>query len=589
MPKLKKSNQLHAMLTNGELPLDHRLELLKGLVNNNGAENKAILASLLEGAGPDLEDVHAQKVNELNALIREMMEGPLRNGVFIGLCDNNGSPVRQALVVLDDGTQVYTAVPDAMLAGELRTGDRVILEGKGRALLKRAATFKVGEVVNLERWVDERHIEVKGRGDERAVLIASAILMDKAKSEQATPGMSVIINPKQTMAFDVLPSPDGLAHYRYLAKAPVPDVVVERDIGAPPKCIEELSSLIRAELLNPDARRRYHLPRCVMKLLAGVSGSGKTLALQAIWRRMYEIMSEVTGVPMDQLPPRVFRLRMSEVLSKWLGDSDKKLDRFFTEVEQLADEPFVAPDGRTWKLPVLAIMEEIDGLARARGHDPIYDRILTTALQRLDSTREDLRARFIIFIGTTNEPQSVDRAFLRRIGGTVEHFGRLNRKGAFVAVLQKHIHRLPLFSNNGHLPAELQRKMIADVTGWLFSPNGADRGVVELMYAGATTPQVRYRRDFLTGALIDRAVRQAAEETCRNETHEGGAPGLKFETLVRAFDEQIRSVVDQLTEHNAREYTDVPDGVRVASVRRIAQPAQLPIELERVRNHVAAA
>jgi ATP-dependent 26S proteasome regulatory subunit len=581
MPKLKKSNQLHTMLTNPELPLDHRLELLKGLVNNNGAENKVILASLLDGAGPDPEDLHAQKINDLNALIREMMEGPLRNAVFIGICEANGSPVRQALVVLDDGTQVYTAVPDAMLAGSLRTGDRVILEGKGRALLKRAETFKVGEVVNLERWVDERHIEVKGRGDERAVLLASAILMDKARTEHATPGMSVIVNPKQGMAFDVLPSPDGLAHYRYLAKVPVPDVVVERDIGAPPRCIEELSSLIRAELVNPDVRRRYNLPRCVMKLLAGVSGSGKTLALQAIWRRMYEIMSEVTGVLMDQLPPRVFRLRMSEVLSKWLGDSDKKLDRFFTEVEQLADEPFVGPDGRTWRLPVLAIMEEIDGLARARGHDPIYDRILTTALQRLDSTREDLRARFIIFIGTTNEPQSVDRAFLRRIGGTVEQFSRLNRKAAFVAVLQKHIHRLPLFSNNGHLPVELQRKMISDVTGWLFSPNGSDRGVVELTYAGSTTPQVRYRRDFLTGALIDRAVRQAAEETCKAETLEGGAPGLKFETLVRAFDEQIRSVIEQLTEHNAREYTDVPDGVRVASVRRVAQPAIAPTELQR--------
>jgi SpoVK/Ycf46/Vps4 family AAA+-type ATPase len=436
--------------------------------------------------------------------------------------------------------------------------------------------------VNLERWVDDRHIEVKGRGDERAVLLASAVLMDKARTEQAKPGMSIVINSKQAMAFDVLPSPDGLSNYRYLVKAPVPDVVVARDIGAPPRCIEELSALIRAELTNPDARRRYQLPRCVMKLLAGVSGSGKTLAVQAVWRRMYEIMSEVTGVPIEQLPPRVFRLRMSQVLSMWLGESDKNLDRFFSEVEQLADEPFVAPDGRTWRLPVLAIMEEIDGLARARGQDSIHDRILTVALQRLDSTLAEVRGRFIIYLATTNEPHSVDRAFLRRIGGTVEHFSRLNRKAAFVAVFQKHIHRLPLFSNNGHAPAELQRKMISDVTAWLFSPNLAGRdGLVELTYAGSTTPQVRYRRDFLTGALVERAVRQAAEETCQDEMLEGGAPGVKLEALERAFDGQIRSVVEQLTEHNAREYTDVPEGVRVATVRRIAQPVQLPIELQR--------
>lgn len=580
MPKPKKSNQLHSMLINPGVPLEHRLELLKGLANNNGAENKEILASLLEGVGLDLEDLHTQKINELNALIREMMEGPLRNAVFIGLCDANGSPVKKALVVLDDGAMVYTAVPDAMLAGQLRTGDRVILEGKGRALLKRAETFKVGEVVTLERWVDERHIEVKGRADERAVLLASAILVDKAKSEEATPGMKIVINSKQAMAFDVLPAQDGLSHYRYLARTPVPDVVVERDIGAPPRCIGELSTFIRQELTNPDARRRYRLPCCLMKLLAGVSGSGKTLAVQAIWRRMYEIMSEVTGVPMDQLPPRVFRLRMSEVLNKWLGDSDKNLDRFFTEVEQMADEPFVAPDGRKWKLPVLAVLEEVDSFALARGQDSIHDRIFSVALQRLDSTLAAVSERFIVYLGTTNVPQSLDRAILRRFG-SVEYFNRLNRKAAFVAVLQKHIHGVPLFSNNGHLPAELQRSLIGEVAAWLFSLNGSDRGVVELMYAGSTTPQVRYRRDFLTGALIDRAVRQATEETCRIESLEGGAAGLKTETLVRAFDEQIRSVVDQLTEHNAREYTDVPDGVRVASVRRIAQPAQLPVELQR--------
>jgi ATP-dependent 26S proteasome regulatory subunit len=581
MPKPKPTNHLLSMLTNAELPEDHRLELLRGVVNNHGAENRAILLALLNGATPNPEDMHAQKLQTLNELIRQMMEGPLRRAVFLNLCELNGSGVRRALVVLDDGTLAYTVVPDAMLAGSLRPGDGVVLEAKGRALLKRAETFKVGDVVTLERWVDERHIEVKGRGDERSVLLASARLMDKARAEQAGPGLSVIVNGKQAMAFDVLPAQDGLSHYRYLCQSPVPDVVVERDIGAPPRCIEELSSLIRAELLHPETRRRYHLPRCVTKLLAGASGSGKTLAVQAIWRLMYEIMSEVTGVPVEQLPPRVFRLRMSEVLSKWLGDNDRNLDRFFNEVEQMADEPFVAPDGRSWRLPVLALLEEIDGLARARGQEPVYDRILTVALQRLDSTLAAVRGRFIIYLGTTNEPQSVDRAFLRRIGGTVEHFTRLNRRAAFVAVLQKHVAGLPLFSTNGHLPVELQRKLIGEIAAWLFSPNGADRGVVELTYAGSTTPQVRYRRDFLTGALIDRAVRQAAEETCQRELLEGAAPGIKTETLVRAFDEQIHSVVEQLTEHNAREYTDVPDGVRVASVRRLALPGQSPFALQR--------
>jgi len=582
MPKPKKYNPIHLMLLDPDLAMEKRIELLQSVAANPAAENKAILGALLEGnAGQNTSDEFAQKLEELNQFIKQMMEGPLRNAVFLRHCQVNGSASRHALVVLDDGTQAYTTVPDAMLAGTLRAGDRVILDTKGRALLMRAEPSRTGEIATLERWVDEHHVEVNGRGDDRCVLFASQTILDKARAGQAAPGARLVINSKQATAFDVLPPVDGFSHYRYLVKSPAPDVIVERDIGAPAPCIERLASYLRIEMLDPESRRRYQLPRCSMTLLAGTSGSGKTLSVHAIWYRMYEIMSEATGVPVAQLPPRVCRLRLSEVLSKWLGQSDKNLDRFFTEVEQLADEPFVAPDGKRHQLPVLAIMEEIDGLARARGQDSIHDRILTGALERLDSTRPELRGRFIIFLGTTNEAHLLDRAFVRRIGGTIEHFPRLNRKGTFVAVLQKHLNRLPLFANNGCTPAELQRKMLADVAAWLFSLNGADRGLVELTYAGSATPQVRHRRDFLTPALVDRAVRQAAEETCRAESLGGGARGVKFESVVRALDEQIRSVVDQLTEHNAREYTDVPDGVRVATVRRLPRPSPSALELQR--------
>ena len=583
MPKPKKATPIQIMLQDASVPIDHRLELLAGLVNHSGEANKAILAALLESpGGDDAEEVHAQKARELSELMKQISEGPLRNAVFIQLVQTGASSVRHAQVVLDDGALAYTVVPDAELAASLRMGDRVILEGKGRALLQRAVDgIKIGEVVELERWADERHVVAAGRNGEKCVLLASQILADKFKAGQAAPGASLVINSRQAMAFDELSKPDGLAHFRFLVKDAPPDVIAARDIGAPPKVLEELKTLIRQEMMNPELRRRYRLPRCVMKLFAGVSGSGKTLAIHAIWRLMYEIMSEVTGTPVDQLPPRVFRLRISEVLSMWLGESDKNLDRFFAEVEQMADEPFTAADGKQYKLPVLVILEEIDGIARARGTDPIYDRILTTALQRLDPTRPELRKKFIIYIGTTNEAQHVDRAFLRRIGGETVQFSRLNKKAAFVAVLQKHLDALPLCSNNGHTPAELQRDIVADVAAWLFSPNGHDKGVVELTYAGSTTPQMRHRRDFLTGDLVRRAVTQAAEQSCKAEDRGEAGAGVSLETLIRAFDQQIRSVTEQINEHNVGNYTDVPDGVRVATLRRVPQPTLLPQELQR--------
>jgi len=125
------------------------------------------------------------------------------------------------------------------------------------------------------------------------------------------------------------------------------------------------------------------------------------------------------------------------------------------------------------------------------------------------------------------------------------------------------------------------RRFVQDLTAWLFSPNGADPGLVELTFAGSTTPVVKRRADFLTGALVDRAVQQAAAEACHAEYHGLGGPGVSLDQLMRAFHEQIHGIVSQLREHNVSSYTDLPDGVRVASLRRLQQPSHLPVEFHR--------
>jgi SpoVK/Ycf46/Vps4 family AAA+-type ATPase len=285
-------------------------------------------------------------------------------------------------------------------------------------------------------------------------------------------------------------------------------------------------------------------------------------------------------VPVEDLPPRVVRLRTSEVLSKWLGESDKQIDRFFDEVDQLCDELYTGADGQDHELPVLAICEECDGLARTRGEDAIYDRIQTTLLQRLDVTCQKLKNKLVIFLFTTNVAHVVDPAFLRRAGGTTERFGRLNRR-AFRAVLQKHLHNLPFASSNGHTQQQREQEVLSDLTGWLFSANGQERGLVELSVAGSTQPMVKHRRDFLTGALVDRAVQEAAAEACRAEQMGCDRPGLTPAALKTALDRQVRSIVEQLHPHNVANHLDLPDGVRVVGVRRLDQPPVLPAELER--------
>jgi SpoVK/Ycf46/Vps4 family AAA+-type ATPase len=322
---------------------------------------------------------------------------------------------------------------------------------------------------------------------------------------------------------------------------------------------------------QPEIRRKYRLPRCAMVLLCGVSGSGKTFSILGLWRRLYEIMSTITGEPIEKLPPRVMRLRESQFLSKWLGDSDKNLDRFFDEAEKLAGEPFVASDGTSYQLPVLAVLEEVDGLARSRGGEAVYDRILTTALQRLDTSRQELRDKLILFVATTNVVHQVDPAFLRRIGGRVERFGRLNRT-AFVSVLETHLRGRPLAGVNGGGPdaAEASRRaMMAEIATWLYGAREKDGGIVELTFAGSTTPEVKTRRDFMTASLVDRAVREAANEAGRCEAAGGSDPGLSASSIIDSLETQIEAIVEQLHVDNVANYVDLPDGVRVVNLLRI--------------------
>ncbi|HOX57299.1 MAG TPA: ATP-binding protein [Candidatus Paceibacterota bacterium] len=577
-------NPLLVMLADQSVPLPHRVLMLRELLQNTTPETEPLIGALFETLTAKSSDaVYKDKVRKLDAQLKEIREGPMRRATFIELAKINGDAVSQALVALDDGTLAYAVVVDEEPLKKLRRGDPVILDGKARVLVDRApGAVGVGDEARLERKIDDQRIEVTSRGEERLVVWAAAGLIDDVDAGKVTPGSAIVLGSRQTIGLAALPNQDRLANFRFLDKGPVPDVLVERDIGCPPKVIREVAEHIRQEMTQPELRRRFRLRPCLMKLLCGVSGSGKTLAVQAIHRLMYETMSDVTGVPIGQLPSRVFHLRQSQVLSKWLGESDKNVDCLFNEIEQLADQDYTAPDGRRFHLPVLVIIEEADGMSRARGQDAIYDRILTTFLQRLDPARARLRDRLVVFLATTNEPHIVDPAFLRRIGGSIEKFGRLNRQ-SFRAVLHKLMCGLPAAANNGSTQQEILQKHITDLTAWLFGPN-ADPGVVELTYAGSTTPVIKHRRDFLTGALIDRAVQEAATEAWRSAQEDPTSAGLTLAHLMRALNNQVLSVVGQLCEQNVGSYTDLPDGVRVASLRRIPQPTHLPIEFIRNPN-----
>jgi SpoVK/Ycf46/Vps4 family AAA+-type ATPase len=219
----------------------------------------------------------------------------------------------------------------------------------------------------------------------------------------------------------------------------------------------------------------------------------------------------------------------------------------------------------------MVIGEEIESLSRTRGENDgnsgIHDRIMTTLLQRLDPTvNKKLQDRLILFFFTSNVPQLVDPAFLRRAGGTVERFHRLDESG-FRAVLSKHVSDVPINIGGKKYATgdkNIETAFCDGISNWMYAD---DKPLVKLIFGNGTS-ESKYRKDFLTGALIDRAIQQSSDTACRRHRSEE-IPGITVEDVIESLNTQIRSIVDQLHNNNVYNYLDLPDHIRVGGVQKL--------------------
>jgi len=560
-----------------QMLLDEREEMTAVLENHKPSKFLAMITN------EDVDaETRARTFEKKTAQMTEMMEaleaGPLRLGRFVRMLETSVGGVRRAVIMLHDGAPAASPVPDAEMAASLRCGDGVLLDAQGRAVLYRDPSLPTtGEAGVLERRISEREVLVTSERDERRVMFAAQALIDGLEAGEVEPGATLLLSTQQGFAYDVLPDDDVLAHYRFLDRTPVPADV---RMGCPPEYVAEFVEHAEMVLRAPETIEDWRLHMSRFALLEGVTGAGKTMSVELLEQELARVTSEFTGVAVDELPPFVFRLRPSEIYDKWVGSSDRNLKRFFNEIEQMAAQPFVTPDGRTFdRRPLLCVIEEFEGVARRRGGgDPIFDRILVTLLQYLDQTRAAISGNFVFWVTTTNLIEQVDSAAIRRVGGLVEQFRHLTQSG-FAAVMDKQLEGVPLAPIDGANDADAVRQLvIADLTGWLYAPNGEDPGQVELILSNGN-PEKRYRRDFLTGAVCARSVQAAASEACAAEFRTGLREGLTAERLKETIDRQVASMADNLTAQNVASTIAVPEGAHVSDVRRIAPPALHPFQL----------
>nr|CCA14155.1 ATPase putative [Albugo laibachii Nc14] len=155
---------------------------------------------------------------------------------------------------------------------------------------------------------------------------------------------------------------------------------------------KEIEDTIVLALQNPDlydqiarsTRCRYESNRPRAVLFEGPPGTGKTLTAR--------IIAQQAGIPMIHIP-------VEAVVSKWYGESEKKLSTIFDACEQL--------DG------AIIFIDEIDALAgdRSGGIHEASRRILSVLLQKVEGFES---AQKTTVICATNRKEDLDAALLSR-------------------------------------------------------------------------------------------------------------------------------------------------------------------------------
>ena len=199
----------------------------------------------------------------------------------------------------------------------------------------------------------------------------------------------------------------------------------------------KLREAIEMPLKDPDAFKRMGIrpPRGI--LLYGPPGTGKTLLAKAVATESESNFISIKG---------------PEVMSKWVGESEKAVRMIFKKARQVA--------------PCVVFLDEIDAIAHRRGYDTdsgVGERVVNQLLTSLDGL-ETLEG--VVVVGATNRPDMVDPALLRT--------GRFDRlilvpvpdRQARIEILKVHTKEMPLEGVDlEELAVELEGYTGADIEG----------------------------------------------------------------------------------------------------------------------------
>ncbi len=211
-----------------------------------------------------------------------------------------------------------------------------------------------------------------------------------------------------------------------LVEKKIPEVTYE-DIGGLGDAVAKIREMVEIPLKHPELFERLGVEPPKGVLLYGPPGTGKTLLAKAVANESEAHFISIAG---------------PEVVSKWVGESEKKLRKIFEDAEKNA--------------PSIIFIDEIDAIAPKR--ENVTGEVERRLVAQLLATMDGLKNRGkVVVIAATNRPNDIDPALRRpgRFDREIE-IGIPDRNGR-LEILKIHTRHMPLAK-------DVDLEKIADIT-----------------------------------------------------------------------------------------------------------------------------
>jgi transitional endoplasmic reticulum ATPase len=301
---------------------------------------------------------------------------------------------------------------------ELKVPDK---QGRLEILQIHTRNMPLAEDVDLEKIASQTHgfvgADLEYLAKEAAMKALKRVLPKINLEEERIPA-EVLNEIKVTMQ-------DFLDALKEITPSAMREVYLETpdvkwsDIGGLEEVKTELREAVEWPLKFPEVYKRlnYKIPKGI--LLYGPPGTGKTLLAKAVATESEANFISVRG---------------PELLSKWVGESERAVREIFRKARQAA--------------PCIIFFDEIDALAPIRGYSTdsgVTERVVSQLLTELDGIQP---LHGVVVIASTNRIDMIDPALLRAGRFDKLIYVPMPDKQARIEILKIHTRGVPLCTHN---------------------------------------------------------------------------------------------------------------------------------------------